>query len=258
MSATDLIAITGATGHIGRIVADRLTSVSARTRLVVRDPNRAPTGYTDVKQATYGDREAAIRALKGADALFMVSASESTERLEQHRTFIDAAAAAGVRHVVYTSFLGAAPDATFTLARDHWATEEHLRDSGMSWTFLRDSFYLDFLPTLASDEGVIRGPAGDGRVGAVARVDVALSAAAVLTDPDLHAGRIYDLTGPQALSLTEVARTITELPDGQYIPGGDDPGGVRLPPKLRRARLATGRMGFDLHRDRRWRTRAGD
>ena len=211
MSATDPIAITGATGHIGRIVAAHLTSVSARTRLVVRDPNRAPTGYTDVKQATYGDLEAATKALEGAGALFMVSASESAERLEQHRTFIDAAAAAGVRHVVYTSFLGAAPDATFTLARDHWATEEHLRDSGMSWTFLRDSLYLDFLPTLAGDDGIIRGPAGDGRVGAVARIDVARSAAAVLTDPDLHAGRIYELTGPQALSLTEVARTITEV-----------------------------------------------
>jgi uncharacterized protein YbjT (DUF2867 family) len=211
MSLTELIAITGATGHIGRIVTDCLTSSGARTRLVVRDPNRAPTGSTDVRQATYGDRETAVRALQGADALFMVSASESADRLEQHRTFIDAAAAAGVRHVVYTSFLGAAADATFTLARDHWATEEHLRASGMNWTFLRDSFYLDFLPTLAGDDGVIRGPAGDGRVGAVARSDVARSAAAVLADLDIHAGRVYDLTGPQALSLAEVARTITEI-----------------------------------------------
>jgi len=164
VSNIDLIAITGATGHIGRIVTDLLSSAGARTRLVVRDPNRAPTGSADVKQATYGDREAATTALQGADVLFMVSAAESADRLEQHRTFIDAAAAAGVRHVVYTSFLGAAPDATFTLARDHWATEEHLRASGMRWTFLRDSFYLDFLPTLAGDDGVIRGPAGDGSV----------------------------------------------------------------------------------------------
>ena len=211
MSNMDLIAITGATGHIGRIVTNLLSSAGARTRLVVRDPNRAPTGSADVKQATYGDREAATTALQGADVLFMVSAAESADRLEQHRTFIDAAAAAGVRHVVYTSFLGAAPDATFTLARDHWATEEHLRASGMRWTFLRDSFYLDFLPTLAGDDGVIRGPAGDGSVGAVARSDVARSAAAVLTDPDIHAGHTYDLTGPEALSLAEVARTITEI-----------------------------------------------
>jgi len=211
MSGTELIAITGATGHIGRIVTDRLTSSGARTRLVVREPNRAPTGSTDVRQATYGDRDAAVRALQGADVLFMVSAAESAVRLDQHRTFVDAAATAGVRHVVYTSFLGAAPDATFTLARDHWATEEHLRASGMRWTFLRDSFYLDFLPTLAGDDGVIRGPAGGGRVGAVARSDVARSAAAVLAEPDVHAGRIYDLTGPEALSLAEVARTITEI-----------------------------------------------
>lgn len=211
MDIPGLIAITGATGHIGRIVTDRLTSSGVRTRLVVRDPNRAPDGSPDVRQATYGDRDTAARALKGADTLFMVSAAESADRLDQHRTFIDAAAAAGVRHVVYTSFLGAAPDATFTLARDHWATEEHLRASGMSWTFLRDSFYLDFLPTLAGDDGVIRGPGGDGRVGAVARSDVARSAAAVLADPDRHAGHTYDLTGPEALSLAEVARTITEI-----------------------------------------------
>jgi NAD(P)H dehydrogenase (quinone) len=211
VSITDLIAVTGATGHIGHIVTDQLSSAGAALRLVVRDPSRAPTGFTDVKQATYGDREAAIKALEGVDVLFMVSAAESAQRLEQHRTFIDAAAAAGVRQVVYTSFLGAAPDATFTLARDHWATEEHLRASGMRWTFLRDSFYLDFLPALAGDDGVIRGPAGDGRVGAVARSDVARSAAAVLTDPGPHAGHIYDLTGPEALSLADVARTITEI-----------------------------------------------
>ncbi|MGV0780022.1 SDR family oxidoreductase [Mycolicibacterium peregrinum] len=211
MGATDLIAITGASGHIGRIVSRLLSSAGARTRLVVRDPNRVSTDSTNVKRATYSDRDAAIRALTGVDALFVVSAAESADRLEQHRTFIDAAAAAGVHHVVYTSFLGAAPKATFTLARDHWETEEHLRTSGMNWTILRDSFYLDFLPTLAGDDGVIRGPAGVGRVGAVARVDVARSAAAVLADLDSHAGQTYDLTGPEALDLTQVARTITEV-----------------------------------------------
>ena len=141
----------------------------------------------------------------------MVSASESQDRLAQHFGLIDAAAAAGVHQVVYTSFLGAGPDATFTLARDHWATEERLRASGMTWTMLRDSFYLDFLPTMAGQDGVIRGPAGAGRVGAVARADVARSAAAVLSRPDRHAGATYDLTGPEALSLDEVAETITHV-----------------------------------------------
>ncbi|MDI9628900.1 MAG: SDR family oxidoreductase [Acidobacteriota bacterium] len=211
MSHQPLIAISGATGNIGRGVIRNLTGTDARLRLIVRDASRAPAGATDVAEATYGNRAAAEAALRGVDVLFMVSAAESADRLDQHRTFIDAAAAAGVQHVIYTSFLGAAPDAEFTLGRDHWATEEHLRGSGMQVTFLRDSFYLDFLPTLAGEDGVIRGPAGDGRVGAVARADVARSAAAVLRDPAAHAGATYNLTGPQALTLTEVARIITEL-----------------------------------------------
>ena len=88
-----------------------------------------------------------------------------------------------MQHVVYTSFLGAAPDATFTLARDHWHTEEHLRRSGMRWTSLRDSIYADFLPMLARDDSVIRGPAGDGRVSVVAQDDIAEAATVVLRDP---------------------------------------------------------------------------
>lgn len=141
----------------------------------------------------------------------MVSATESVDRLAQHRTFIDAAASAGVKHVVYTSFLGASADATFTLGRAHWATEEHLRASGMAWTFLRDSFYLDFLPALAGEDGVIRGPAGHGRFAAVARADVARAAAVVLTEPEAHREKTYDLTGPQALTLAEAARIITDV-----------------------------------------------
>lgn len=211
MSHQPRIAITGATGNIGRGVAHNLVGTDTRLRLIVRDASRAPAGATDVAEATYGDRAAAEAALRGVDVLFMVSASESADRVDQHRTFIDAAAAAGVQHVIYTSFLGAAPDAEFTLGRDHWATEEHLRGSGMQVTVLRDSFYLDFLPTLAGEDGVIRGPGGNGRVGAVARADVARSAAAVLRDPAAHVGATYNLTGPQALTLTEVARIITEL-----------------------------------------------
>jgi uncharacterized protein YbjT (DUF2867 family) len=163
-----------------------------------------------VAEAAYGDHGAAVTALADVETLFMVSASESADRLDQHRTFVDAAVRAGVQHIVYTSFLNAAPDATFTLARDHWATEEHIRASGAQFTFLRDSFYIDFLPSLAGTDGVIRGPAGDGAVGAVARADVARVATAVLTDPAPHQRKTYDLTGRQALTFDEVARIITE------------------------------------------------
>jgi uncharacterized protein YbjT (DUF2867 family) len=134
----------------------------------------------------------------------MVSASESPDRREEHRTFIRTAADAGVKHIVYTSFFGADPDAVFTLGRDHADAEAAIRESGMNFTFLRDNFYADLLPFFADASGVIRGPAGDGRVAAVARADVADVAAAVLRQPAHHVGAIYELTGPEALTLDEV------------------------------------------------------
>ena len=111
-----------------------------------------------------------------------------------------------MRHVVYTSFAGAAPDATFTLGRDHDDAEAgDPRESGMTFTFLRDNFYADLLPYFADESGVIRGPAGDGRVAAVARGDVADVALAVLRDPAAHADATYVLTGPEALTIGEIA-----------------------------------------------------
>jgi NAD(P)H dehydrogenase (quinone) len=206
------VAVTGATGQVGGRVARRLAATGVPQRLLVRDPSRAPDlpGAT-VVVAPYGDGDAVRRALEGTSTVLMVSASESADRVDQHRTFVDAAAAAGVEHLVYLSFQGAAPDATFTLARDHWATEEHVRARGLVHTFLRDSLYADFLPGLVGEDGVIRGPAGDGRVAAVAQDDVADAAVAVLRDPAAHAERTHDLTGPQALTLAQVADTITAV-----------------------------------------------
>jgi NAD(P)H dehydrogenase (quinone) len=209
---TSPVVVTGATGGIGGQVARHLAARGTPLRLLVRDTSRAPhLPGAEVRQAAYADGPAAREALNGARVLLMVSGSESADRVAQHRTFIRAAADAGVEHVVYTSFLAAAPDTTFTLGRDHWATEEAIRASGMSCTFLRDSLYLDFLPLLAGDDGVIRGPADDGRVGAVARADVARVAATVLADPASHAGATYDLTGREALTLADAARIITEV-----------------------------------------------
>ncbi|KRB72756.1 NAD(P)-dependent oxidoreductase [Nocardioides sp. Root190] len=204
------LGITGSTGALGQIIARALSERGLEQRLLVRDPSRAP----DLEGATlattsYADRELARRSLEGVTTLFMVSGAEAADRLDQHRTFIDAAAEAGVGHVVYTSFYGAAVDCAFTLGRDHWATEEHLRSSGMAFTFLRDNFYLDFLPDLVGEDGVIRGPAGDGRVAAVTRDDIARSAVAVLTDVGAHAGTTWDLTGPESVSLAEVATILT-------------------------------------------------
>jgi NAD(P)H dehydrogenase (quinone) len=200
------LAVTGSTGQLGGVVARLLADAGSPQRLLVRDAGRAPELEDAVPVVfTYGDPGLARAALTGVKTLFMVSAAEAEDRLQQHYTFIDAAAAAGVQHIVYTSFFGAAPDAVFTLARDHFATEERIKASGMDYTFLRDDFYLDFLPLLAGEDGVIRGPAGGGVMAAVARADVARSALTVLRDPALHVGRTYDLTGPEDISLARAA-----------------------------------------------------
>jgi NAD(P)H dehydrogenase (quinone) len=148
------------------------------------------------------------RALEGVDTLLLVSASEAVDRVRLHTGAVDAAVAAGVQRIVYTSFLACSPDATFTFARDHWHTEGHLRQTGLRHTFLRDSLYLDVFPLFAGGDGVIRGPAGDGRVAAVARDDIADVAVAVLLGDD-HDGRTYDLTGPAAFTLQQAAEELS-------------------------------------------------
>jgi len=211
MSGTStVLGITGATGALGGRIARRLAAVGVGQRLIVRDPARAPElAGAQVAVASYGQRAESLAALGGVGTLFMVSGAEAPDRVRQHLDFIDAAVAAGVQRIVYTSFCGAGPDATFTLARDHWATEEYLRGSGLPHVILRDNLYLDFLPLMVGADGAIRGPAGDGRVAAVAQDDIADAAVAVLREPAAHDGATYTLTGPAALSLDEVATALS-------------------------------------------------
>ncbi len=249
----DVIGLTGVTGALGGRIASILDPGQADVVLLARRPEAvAQVGGREVRRVVYEDTAEVRASLSGIDTLLMVSAAEDVDRRAQHLAFVAAAAAAGVRHVVYTSFQGAAVDCTFTLGRDHFATEEAIRASGMDFTFLRDSFYADFLPLMATD-GAIRGPAGDGRVAAVARDDVAAVAAAVLADPRPHVGATYDLTGPEALSLDDAAAIITEVTGHPHaVRRRDPPGGVRLARVLRRSRLAGRRVGLDLHGDRAW------
>jgi NAD(P)H dehydrogenase (quinone) len=203
------LAVTGATGGVGGRVARRLAGRGVAQRLVVRDPSRAPAvAGAKVVKAAYEDGEAMRRALDGVDTLLLVSGSEAADRVRRHTSAVDAAVAAGVGRIVYLSFLACAPDATFTFARDHWHTEEHVRASGVRHTFLRDSLYLDYFPLFVGADGVIRGPAGDGRVAAVARDDIADAAVAVLLG-DGHDGRTYDLTGPEAISFHQAAEELS-------------------------------------------------
>src|SRR4051794_8228169 len=214
-----MIAVTGATGALGRRVVDRLAAAGAAPlRLVVRDADRAPQvpgAEVVTNPGGYGDPAGLQAALAGVDTLYLVSAAEAENRLEQHYAAVDAAVAAGVQRIVYTSFLNASPDAVFTLVRQHHATEERIRATGVRATFLRHSMYADFVPFFASvEEGraVIAAPAGDGRTSFVSRDDLADVAVAIVLrqDTDLD-GRALEVTGPEALTMTEAAQVLTEI-----------------------------------------------
>jgi NAD(P)H dehydrogenase (quinone) len=204
------IAVTGATGELGGRVARELSSRGLEQRLIVRDPARAPKlPGAAVVTASYEDSEAMARALEDVSTLFLVSGHEDPDRISLHRKAIEGARLAGVERIVYTSFMGAAPNATFPYARDHGATEQAVREAGISLTSMRDTLYADVAPLFVGADGVIRAPAGHGRVAWVARADVARLAAVLLTEPG-HEGQIYDVSGPHAIDLHETARILTK------------------------------------------------
>jgi NAD(P)H dehydrogenase (quinone) len=213
-----MIALTGVTGTLGGRVAARLSAAGAPLRLVVRDADRAPRlpgAEVVANPGGYSDAAGFAAALRGVDTLYLVSAAEAEDRVQQHLAAVGAAADAGVQRIVYTSFVGAADeDAVFTLVRHHGATERAIAATGIRHTFLRHNMYADFVPFFAVREGegaVIAAPAGEGRVGFVSRDDLADVAAAVLLreEGDLD-GQALEVTGPEALTMAEAARVLTE------------------------------------------------
>lgn len=203
------IAVTGSTGILGGRVVRELAERGVEQRLIVRDPARAPAlSGADVAVAAYEDSEAMARALDGTNTLFLVSGHEDPDRISLHRKAIEGARLAGVERIVYTSFMGAAPNATFPFARDHSDTEQAVREAGISLTSMRNALYADVAPLFVAADGVIRAPAGHGRVAWVARADVARLAVVLLTESG-HEGQIYDVSGPHAIDLHETARILT-------------------------------------------------
>jgi len=216
--ADGLVAVTGATGAVGGRVAELLAARGIAQRLVLRDPARAPQlpGVESVRQiADYGHADDVRRALDGIDTLFLVPAQEAADRLQRHFAAVDAAAAAGVRKITYLSFVAATEGSTFTLGRDHWATEQRVRASGLAWTFPRMNLYLDFLPQMVTGAGTIEGPADDGRTAFVTRADVAGVCAALLAEGG-HDGETHDITGPEAITLAEAAARMSAA-SGRHI-----------------------------------------
>ena len=212
-----MIVVTGASGHVGGLVAAELARLGVPFRMVVRDPARAPELPGEVAVAAYEDTDALARALEPGDRVFMVSMhAPYDERLVLHRSFVDVAAARRVGRVVYLSFVGAGPEASFRHAQSHGATEAMLAGAGLPFTGVRNGMYLDSIATWFDDEGRITGPGGDGRVSLSYRPELAEAIALLLADP-AHDDRILvTVTTPEAVTLAALAAIATEVTGDTY------------------------------------------
>ncbi|MFD5200919.1 SDR family oxidoreductase [Streptomyces sp. NPDC058375] len=225
------IVVTGATGALGRLVVDALlTTVPAgEVVAVVRDKEKAAAlaaRGVELRIADYSRPETLAGAFRSGDRVLLISGSEVGRRVAQHTAVIDAAKAAGVAQLAYTGILGG-PDADFTLADEHRATEQLILDSGLPYTFLRNGWYTEnytanLAPTL--EHHAVVSNTGDGRVASAARADYAAAAAAVLTG-DGHLNTAYELSGDTAWSLAEYAALLSEL-TGETIAYNNVPAAV--------------------------------
>lgn len=212
-----LIAVTGASGHLGRLVIEALLDQGLLpTRIVatVRDPAKVAdlaSQGVQVRRADYAQQETLDAAFAGIERLLLVSSSEVGARLPHHESVVQAAGNAGVSFLAYTSILNAGTSA-MQLAADHAATERVIRDSGLSFAFLRNSWYIEnYTDQLAQtlQHGVVLGSAGDGRVSAATRADYATAAAVVLA-VDGHENKVYELGGDQSFTLADLAAEISK------------------------------------------------
>jgi len=194
-------------------------------RLLVRDPHRAPRiNGAQVQAADYGNPQRLAAGLQKGDRVFMVSLWIGGDtRLDLHRSLIEAAARADVAQLVYLSFVNAGPNAIFSHAREHGATEEMLKASGVPWTAIRNSMYADDIPGWFDPDGVAREPGDDARMSFSYRPELADVIAAVLTRPD-HEGRIYNITTPDSASMRELAQIASKVTgeDYRYEPISDE------------------------------------
>lgn len=242
------VAVTGATGKLGALVVRELlqTTDPGSIVAVVRDPARAADLAAQgvaVRQATYTDPQALRAAFAGVDVLLFVSSSEAGQRVEQHRTVIDAAVAAGVGRVVYTS-APRATTSTLVLAPEHKFTEEYLTATGLPFTILRNNWYTEnYLGQIetARQTGTLVAAAGNGRVASASRADFAAAAAVVLTG-DGHEGQIYELGGDHAWDFTELAAALSEIVGAPVTYRSVD--GPTLVGILQQVGLDTGTAGF--------------
>ncbi|WP_351226688.1 SDR family oxidoreductase [Streptomyces sp. NPDC002133] len=211
------IVVTGATGHLGRLVVEQLLAagtpageIAAAVRTKEKAVGLAEQGV-ELRIADYDAPETLTGAFTEGDRVLLISGNEVGRRAAQHQAVIDAAKAAGVARLAYTGVLGG-PGADFQLAAEHKATEQAILGSGLPYTFLRNGWYTEnYTDNLAPvlEHGAVVGNAGDGRVASAARADYAAAAAAVLTGEG-HLGRAYELSGDTAWSFAEYAAEVAK------------------------------------------------
>lgn len=214
------IAVTGATGQLGRLIVNRLRAKVRADDIVAlaRRPSDAAALGVTVRRADYTLPDTLDAALAGIDTLMMISGSEVGQRVAQHRNLIDAAIKAGVRRVVYTSVLHA-DRSTLALAPEHVATEAMLASSRLGVTVLRNGWYTENYTAAAAGavaRGVLIGSAGHGRIASATRADYADAAVAVLLGQG-HDGQVYELAGDTAYTLADLAAAISRQA-GKEIP----------------------------------------
>ncbi|MDX6657454.1 MAG: hypothetical protein QOH62_2247 [Solirubrobacteraceae bacterium] len=218
------VIVTGASGHLGRLVAEDLAErmPPADVVLVTRHPDAmrdlASAGVT-VRYGDFDQPDSLSEAFAGGERMLLISTTAIGRRIAQHQAAIEAARAAGLRHLVYTSFPNPGPTHPVgAIATEHGETEEILKESGLDWTVLRNGTYaeLQVMPgALAVANGKLYTNAGDGLLVPVSRDDCAAAAAAVLTT-DGHTGVTYDITGPEPLSQIQLAELLSEV-SGRHV-----------------------------------------
>ncbi|MBB4097070.1 SDR family oxidoreductase [Sphingomonas kyeonggiensis] len=214
------IAITGATGQLGRLVIDKLKGKLPADQIVAlaRSPEKAADLGVAARIFDYDRPETLSAALAGVDTLLLISSSEVGKREAQHAAVVEAAKQAGIGRIVYTSLLRADTSA-LSLASEHLFTEKLILASGIPYTFLRNGWYVENYAASvqgALAHGALIGAAGQGRIAAAARADYADAAVAVLAGAD-HAGKIYELAGDTAFTLADLAAELSRQ-TGRDIP----------------------------------------
>jgi len=211
-----MIAITGATGQLGQLVIEELLKTVPASQIVaiVRNPAKAEALSNQgivVRQGDYTDQAAFTTALNGVDKLLLISSSEVGQRATQHQNVINAAKAAGVKFIAYTSLLHA-DTSPLGLHVEHVETEKALAESGVPYALLRNGWYTEnYLASAppALEHGVFIGAAGEGTIASATRADYAAAAAKVVSE-DGHAGNVYELAGDSAWTLSELAAELSK------------------------------------------------